>query len=300
MNIVAWLLMLRLLFGAAPAFADSAAYQTALELFDSSYFDKAAVSFERALAEPLTPAQQRRARLLLAECYFFDHHEAQARTQLRALLQLAPKQVLTSEDAPPAFVALFDDVKGASKVAEPKPEAKVVSEPRRVPPRRPSAPAEDLPLRPSDPATASAPAGAVTAPTPDTTTRLDVTASGLPGTRPWFVRMWPLGIGHFLNGDTAGGVGFLSSELVLIGANVGITVFNFGQRDAQGGFPHNSAYPTLYWVELGIGVAAYALVAFDVLDALLWSPGRVLAKKSVVILPTANGGAEVRFAMEWQ
>jgi hypothetical protein len=272
-------------------------YKRAVELYESSYFAEAIVMLQSVLSPPsLSPKATRHARLLLAQCLFAERRKNEARAELKTLLRSAPSTMVTSEEATPEFVALFQQVKNElAKEAEPPPAPKKP---------RPQETPRVAPQPVSQPHTVSqpqvvVPASEPTAKKPETTPILaePKQLTTAPLVAPWYQRMWPFGIGHFLNHDYAAGAAFLATEVVLVGANVGISVLNATERRPNGGFPQIAIYPTMYWMQLATAIAAYALVAFDIIDALVLSPKRV--KASVAAAPLPSGGAALSIGGVW-
>ncbi len=98
---------------------------------------------------------------------------------------------------------------------------------------------------------------------------------------PW-VRIFPLGIGHFVNDDHVAGGIFLGLELALGAANAAASIMKYQMRLENGRYPLGQ--DPLPW-HIVQNAAAFSLIAFvviEVIDAFAWSPARgraALAKR---------------------
>jgi hypothetical protein len=90
---------------------------------------------------------------------------------------------------------------------------------------------------------------------------------------PW-LRIFPLGIGHFVNRDYVAGGIFAGLELVLIGGNVLGSIERYQLRQPDG--LYRVGTNPLPW-QVVQNVSAFSLIAvavIEVIDAFIWSPSR--------------------------
>ncbi len=182
-------------------------------------------------------AQRQKARLMLAFSYYITQHEKEASVELDRLFRENSDYPLDRDATHPDMLRFYDSER-ARYLASLKPvsEPSVASKPIVVAPR----PAETI------------------------------------GDRHVWVRIFPAGIGHFLNHDYAGGAAFLSLEAALLATNLTM----FGLREGLRADPTHYRAGTqssvnTYTIVMNVAAfAALALVVIDVIDAFVWSPAR--------------------------
>ncbi len=94
---------------------------------------------------------------------------------------------------------------------------------------------------------------------------------------PW-VRIFPGGIGHFVNYDFAAGGVFLGLELALAATNVTASVLKYQMRLPNGHFPAGQDPLPWHIVQNASAFALIALAVIEIVDAFAWSPARGRAK----------------------
>lgn len=278
-----WLAVCALLLTATAGNAAEPTLPEAEALVRRGRFDDAIVLLKDLLYPARVKGKElKNARAALAQAYFHTGKLELARHELQLLLKTFPTTKPDADLLPPDFFAFFSAERDAIIG---KKQAKTASQ-RDAPPATPQkAPPAETPTTAVS-AAASAPSSAPTtivvvpatakseSPTHSSSAPISIETVYTPA--PWYLKILPLGIGQFANGDPAGGAGWLVSELVLIGANIGLAAFN--ETQFRNGYPRTELYPALYWAQLGSAIGAYVLGAFGVLDAFLWSPGRARAR----------------------
>ncbi len=91
--------------------------------------------------------------------------------------------------------------------------------------------------------------------------------------QPW-LRIFPLGIGHFVNHDHLSGGLFLGTELLLTGANVAASVLRYDLREPNGLYRPNTNPVPLDVLQNAAAFALIAVCAIELIDAFVWSPAR--------------------------
>ncbi len=88
--------------------------------------------------------------------------------------------------------------------------------------------------------------------------------------RRYWVNFMPLGAGQFQNGQTKKGVAFFVAEAITGGATVGIWSYQIIKYGFKGKVPRDEVdtVNTLQIVQIGSGVAFYALLAWGIIDSL--------------------------------
>ena len=107
---------------------------------------------------------------------------------------------------------------------------------------------------------------------------------------PW-TRIFPGGIGHFLNHDYAAGGAFLGLELALVATNVAVGVVWWRLRQADGFF-FNDTNPMPLQVVMNVAAfAAIGLAVIEIIDAFVWSPARGRKALAKTLHPEVKLGA---------
>lgn len=260
--------------------SSSSIWREATEAFDAAEFEKAVPLLRAVLYPPQLPANDmKRARLLLTQALFFSGLKDDAKREARSLLKQAPTIKVDLTNAAPDFVQFFNALRDKEKPAPPPtvvhraaPELELkVSNPRQT-----------------EPPLATAPPAPTPASAPMVVTHDQAVTPVRSAGAPWYLKMLPLGVGQFANHDLVGGGVFLSAEVVLIGSNVILSVYNAGQRRA-GAYPHTSAYPALYVLQVVSAAAAYGTLVVGLIDAFVWSPARGTAHLSMALAPLDCG-----------
>ena len=94
------------------------------------------------------------------------------------------------------------------------------------------------------------------------------------GDRHKWVRIFPGGIGHFLNHDYAGGAAFLALEVALGGTNLAMALLREGLKAPDGKYRQGTNPSPYQWVMNVAALTAFVVIIIDVIDAFVWSPAR--------------------------
>ena len=105
---------------------------------------------------------------------------------------------------------------------------------------------------------------------------------------PW-LRIFPGGIGHFVNHDFAAGGVFLGLEAACVATNIALGIVHNGTKTADGRFyrPGQDGFPLLVAMNVA-GFAAITLAIIEIIDAFAASPARgraTLAPPTVTLGP---------------
>ena len=253
--------------------------------YDDYEFDKAAAYYEDALRAGVPDKKREQTLLYYAFSLFGLERKAEASAQLRELFTLNPAYTLDRKGLHPSLLKFYDDEKAAAEKAAVKvtPPAVVKVTPTK---------------EPTPPPPVDQPKAITVAPTDAAPTEVKTQVAPPYQSAHPVLKVLPLGIGQFANGDPLGGSLFLAVELGLIGANVAFAVLDQNARAQYAGAPSAELERdiTMYYaMRTASGVAAILVGAFGILDAFLWSPDRGAARHkqrySFMIAPTATGGA---------
>lgn len=117
---------------------------------------------------------------------------------------------------------------------------------------------------------------------------------------PIILRLLPLGIGQFANGDPVFGGIFLGSELVLVGLNIATALSQGKTCNARNEQCTDIGKETGLFVTQNISAGLIIAVAvFGIVDAILWSPARGEERALNVAIAPHPGGASLVFAKEF-
>lgn len=212
-------------------------------------------------------AGRQKARALLGFSYFFLQRTDAAAEELQKLFTENLDYPIDRDATPPELLRFYEEQRSKllPKPKEPEPTQPKEPEPKETPSEQP----KELKVAPaSDPVTASpevkSSAPPVLEPKPIETF----------GDKHKWVRIFPGGIGHFLNHDYAGGASFLALELALGGTNLTMALLRESLRAPDGKFKIGTD-PLTYQIVMNVaGLAALALVVIDIIDAFVGSPAR--------------------------
>lgn len=255
--------------------------------YDDYEFDKAAAYFDDALkAGVKDPKLLEQVRLYLAFSLFGLDKKSDAKKQVRELLRTSPTFKLDAKGLHPDLIAFFDKEKKAyDKELAAERDVLEHSQPKNVvvatPPSPPPQEKKDEPVivKEAPPAYRSA--------------------------HP-VVKLLPLGIGQFANGDPLGGSLFLVAELALAGVHTTFAVLDemarlqLKQLIESGGDPTGELGQrtyTYYVIRSVSGAALIGVAVLGIIDAFVWSPGRAEARHkarfSAAPMLTSGGGGVV-------
>jgi hypothetical protein len=224
---------------------EQALQDSAQRAFDEYQFDITLSLLDELLARPLKDAALRqKAHALRAFASYYLRNEERAERDLREVFRENVDFHVDRTAFHPDLLGFFNRVRNHYLA-----EASV--EPATAPASLPTS----LP--------ASAPA--VVAP-------LKIVAT-LGDRAPW-LRLFPLGVGHFANRDRLGGALFLSSELALVALNIAAAAVRASMRLPNGLYRFDA--PQLGW-QVVQNASAFALIGvaiFEIIDAFYWSPAR--------------------------
>ena len=248
--------------------------------YDDYEFDKAAAYYEDGLRAGVTDQGKREQALLYYAFSLFGlERKADASTQLRELFTLNPGYTLDRKGLHPSLLKFYDDERAAAIQATAK-----ASPPVKAPEKTGETP-KTITVVPTE----STPSVVTTKIAPPYQSAHPV------------VKLLPLGIGQFANGEPLGGSLFLVVELGLIGANVAFAVLDenaraqLARQGSEATAQQQADITLFYAMRTASGVAAILVGAFGILDAFLWSPERGEARHkkrfSFMIAPTPSGGA---------
>lgn len=242
--------LLLVVIAAAPADPDEASLAAGRTAYESYKFKQAIKELDALVArKPKSAAIRQSAELLLAFSYFVERNEAQARQVLRELLVENPDVTIDRDAHSPPLLAFFDEER--ESYMKSLAAATVVVAPVLEPPRT----------------TATAPV----APPQKTS---------LGDRHPW-LRVLPLGIGHFVNADPTGGA-FLALELACVGFNVGGALWFASLRNSDGTY-RDGAFAAQVLQNVGaFGVIVVAII--EIVDAFAWSPARGRARLNAPVV----------------
>jgi hypothetical protein len=120
---------------------------------------------------------------------------------------------------------------------------------------------------------AAPPPAIVVAPAPRVVASAPIAVAAPVSLPPWYVRGLPLGIGHFAASDLGVGILFLSLEVALIAANVGLAFVNQGRVNAAGWVNDPMSLP-LYVAQFATAGAFYLTLGLDMIDGIAFLPRR--------------------------
>lgn len=281
-------LLLLAMCGAPSAQAASAAelLVKAKAAYDDYSFDKAAKFYKDALQKGIKdPAKRDGARLYYAfSLFILGNKKKEAQRQLRELFAATPEHTLNEPGLHPDLEKFYRDEraqwlsKHAPPVVAPEPKAPPAEPPAVAVVASPppaTAPSVREPPQPPAPITA---APAATSPTVSLQTSAPPRAPDAYAPAHWAVRLLPLGVGQFANGDPVGGAAWLSAEVALIALHVTGVVLQEQQRIPGTAFYASPSATSWWYVRTIGGAAAIAVAVAGVVDAMLWSPGRAEAR----------------------
>jgi hypothetical protein len=199
-------------------------------------------------------ASRQKARLLLAFSYYISQKEADAARELERLFRENVDYPLDRDSTHPDVLRFYDRER-AKYVAPTVPTSAPASQP-----------AETKVITVAPPA--SAPQAA-----PDATAVQKPEVETI-GDRHKWVRIFPGGVGHFLNHDFGAGAAFLSLEAACVGTNIAFAVMREQLRLRDRTFPAGSPQMTYQIVMDVAALAAITLAVVEIIDAFVGSPAR--------------------------
>lgn len=230
--------------------------------YDNYRFDDAIVKGRSLLDDPHFtdgPSRQK-LRALIAFSYYITQREAEASKELERLFRENVDYAIDRKRTHPDMLRFFDSEHArylASLQAKPAPPAST-----------PSANAAPADAAPAEPPRALAPEPQ---PGPE---RAIVAAPQTIGDRHKWLRIFPGGIGHFVNHDFGAGAAFLSLEAALVGANITCALLREQLRASNGKF-RPGTNPLAYSIAMNVtALAAITLAVIEIVDAFVWSPAR--------------------------
>lgn len=212
--------------------AASEQLQRAEKDYDNYEYARSAAKLKGLLSDPPTNAKVRqRARLMLAFSHLWLRDETAAKSDLQELFRENPDYPLERELHHPDLVKFYD-----------REHTQYVAQ---------------APVAHPAPGTAL-----------EAAPRTPVQTAG--DRHPW-LRIFPLGIGQFVNHDSVGGGLFLGVELGLIGANVAGALWRSSLKSGGG---YKSGAVAAQIVQDGGGIGAIVVAVIGIVDAFVWSPAR--------------------------
>jgi len=229
--------------------------------YDDYKYDRSITVLQSLLDKQPTDAKVRqRARLLLAFSYYFKRDELSAQAALKNLFRENVDYQVDREMHHPDLARFYDTEYRAyvsSLVLKP-------------------AEAQQLPQ-------ASSTTTIVAAPDQTSSVSIPREVEGrktIGDDHPW-VRIFPGGIGHFLNHDFVGGGIFLGLEVVLIGMNVTAAIL---RPTLRAGAVYRPPAVELQYVQNIGAIGAIVVAVVSIVDAFVWSPAR--GRKSLNAMPS--------------
>lgn len=284
-------------------------YAQGMRYFEQAMFEQAVEPLKHALAGKLSGAETKKARLALAQSCFYVHDLACAKAQVLKLSKA--KATIDPKLLPPDFVAFYESIAPSEPLPPPLPAPQVNVPPPPPTPPQPPAPAQKTakkktperhavttPTKKETPDAPEATAKPFEEEKPPATQPQAITADVPPPSAPltpWYLRMLPLGIGHFLQGDPLFGTIFVTLEVGALAANIALAVVNERRVQPDGRLPGGAASAQLYWAQQGTAIAAYAIFAIGLIDGLFLSPLRHKSNVTVGPGPGLGAAASVRF-----
>jgi hypothetical protein len=241
--------------------------------FDRYEYDKAVKIATQLFADPafVDPKQRQQARLLLAfSCFLAGKTEDAA----EALLKLFKENLdypLDRDATHPDLLAFYDKERAKFVAALPplKPP-----EPDVSPPPAPASAPASAEAQPAAPQTIVV-APSSTSPPPTVAAPVQVDTRVTLGDRHPWLRIFPLGIGHFVNHDYAVGGAFLALEVALVAANIALGIVYRGMLTKDGKYylTGTNPFPIAMAMDV-VGLCAIVLPVIDIIDAFTGSPAR--------------------------
>jgi hypothetical protein len=212
---------------------------------------------DEKLAQPIDLVE---AHVILGACDFETGHRAEAKLEFEKALQIQPEKTLTDMLFTEGVIRLFDETKAdiearARRDAELR---KIADERERIRKYRESLVVVER--------------------------------------RSFFVNFVPFGAGQFQNKQPGRGVLFAASQGVAAGISVGIFVYLAGKYGIVANVPPGDSpgVHQLEQVEIGAGVAFWALYTWGVVDSLLHYKPRVQIEGDDSLLPPLSEPADAR------
>lgn len=253
-----------------PAAAAGAAEANQQELrgieaaFDDTEFEEVIARASRRLnTDTLLPLAERgRLHELVAFSFFYLNRKGPAEEALKQLFAVLPDHSLDSRSVTPQLAAFYAEVRDKNRAAAP-PVTMVDTTQQAAPPATGTA---------SDDASTS------------------IQHAPVLGPSRW-LGLLPGGIGHFLVGDVAGGVGFLTAEVALVSASVALYWLRLAQRQPGFEYANPGLANTLQVAQNVAAFAAIGLGVWSMIDGVVWAPERAAARRAQVFaVPLGQGG----------
>lgn len=257
-----WVCLVAWWLGAAAA-ADVDTMALANQAYDNYEFAQAATLYEKAIASGKLQGETAKsnARVKLSFSRYIANDQLGAKKALADLFAENPPFVLDRKGIHPDLLKFYDGERSKHPTAAVAPT--VVPTPTPAPTVTSSAPVKYEPA-------------------------------------PIILRLLPLGIGQFANGDPVFGGIFLGSELVLVGLNIATAVSQGKTCNARNEQCTDIGKETGLFVTQNISAGLIIAVAvFGVVDAIVWSPARGEERALKVAIAPHPGGASLVFAKEF-
>ena len=298
---LAWLIV----FSAAPPelgrsdTRDAAALKAAERKFDDLKFKAVVDILGRIGAPPLNASVRQRVWLLLGLSHFMLHHEREAQQAITQLLRENPDFTVDRDLFSPPLVAVVEQMKRRLSM-EATPGEPASAPAPGIDATGTSSEPKSIVAAPADAVTpASVPAGREEAPgsTADATTAAGRDPPARVTDAHVWLRLFPLGVGHFLNRDFGAGSAFLAVETALLATHITATVMKNAARRPSGLYRAGSHAFEWQVVQNATAGALIGAIALELLDAFLWSPGRSRAPVNVGIV--LGDGVELRATVRY-
>ncbi len=243
-------------------------FEAAEHAYDRYKFKEAITKLTQLLEDPEFrdgPSRQK-ARLLLAFSHYISQNEKEAVPLLEQLFRENLEYPLDRNATHPDLLQFYDREHAAysAKIAPASAPVQVIT----------AAPVSEAPAIERE------------APRPPPQTI---------GDRHKWVRIFPGGIGHFLNHDYPAGATFLTLEAALVATNVTFAVLRQTLRLPDGSFPQGSNHLIYQWVMNGSAIAAITLAVIEIIDAFAWSPARGRASLAAKLVASLGPLGDYRF-----
>ena len=243
------------------------AFGKAQEAYDNYDFAPAAQQYRKALAGgTLDPVRASLARLRLGFSLFISQNRPSAEAAIADLLDKDPTFALERRGVHPDLLKFYDAEYEKWRRAHPVAQTVVPVPPQDVPRKEP--------------------------PRVDPPPTLVVHDEYRPA--PWPLRLLPLGVGQFANGDPVGGGVWLSVELALVGLNVVSAIEHNSLCDAnQANCRDLGTARTWFYLQDVSAALIVATAVAGVIDAFVWSPARGASRyhAHLALTPIRGGGA---------
>ncbi|RME01512.1 MAG: tetratricopeptide repeat protein [Deltaproteobacteria bacterium] len=264
-------ILLLLLFSPPLAFGEEqGAWEEAETHFLLHEYDAAIPLYLQALDEVSDDAERIEIFKRLGICYTLEHDEKNASAVFREILKLDPAAAYDPLYASPEVITAFE--------VERMRWQREWEEAREGEPVEPD---DGIPAMSAESEAASPDTPSIDSGIPSVS---DLPTAGGGTSVSLGVRLLPFGIGHFAVGERRKGTFFLAGETLLFGTNIATYFARVSLRNGDGRYPEEDVgkAKALQTVQLATGVAALALLLWDVADGLSPPP---LPSRSAAFFP---------------